>query len=47
MSSERLFPLDKDTLELFALKGTQVDHPEPQMLNANAVKVWSGIQTHP
>ena len=44
MSSERIFPLDKDTIELFALKGAQVDCGKPQICNANGVKVRRVMQ---
>jgi SAM-dependent methyltransferase len=44
MSSERLFPLDKDTIELFALKGTQVDCADANTFNGNAVKVRRVMQ---
>src|SRR5688572_9760362 len=44
MSSERIFTLDEDTIELFALKGTQADYGHPQIYNANGVKVRRVMQ---
>jgi SAM-dependent methyltransferase len=44
MSSEHVFPLDQETIELFALKGTQSGCGTPQMANANGVKVRRVMQ---
>jgi hypothetical protein len=44
MSTERVYPLDSDTLELFASKGSQGDCHTPQMGNANGVKVRRVMQ---
>src|SRR4030042_3548360 len=44
MSSERIFPLDQDILELFALKGTKGGCGTPQISNANGLKVRRVMQ---
>jgi SAM-dependent methyltransferase len=44
MSSERVFPLDQETIELFALKGMQGGYGTPQTGNANGVKVRRVLQ---
>jgi SAM-dependent methyltransferase len=44
MSSEHIFPLDQDTIELFARKGIQVGAGKPQIYNANGVKVRRVMQ---
>ena len=44
MSSEHVFPLDQDTIELFALKGTQGGCGTPQIGNANGLKVRRVMQ---
>jgi hypothetical protein len=44
MSSERVYPLDSDTLELFALKGTQGGCGTVQIGNSNGVKVRRVMQ---
>ena len=44
MSAERVFPLDRETLELFAMKGIQEASAIPQMGNATGVKVRRVMQ---
>jgi len=44
MPSERVYPLDPETLELFALKGTQGGCGTVQIGNANGVKVRRVMQ---
>ncbi len=44
MSAERVFPLDRETLELFAMKGIQGASAIPQMGNATGVKVRRVMQ---
>jgi SAM-dependent methyltransferase len=44
MSAERVFPLDLETLELFAMKGIQGGCPLPQVGNATGVKVRRVMQ---
>jgi SAM-dependent methyltransferase len=44
MSSERVFPLDQETIELFALKGTQGGCGTPHIGNAIGVKVRRVMQ---
>ena len=44
MSSERAFPLDQRTIELFAIKGTQGGEGTPQTGNANGLKVRRVMQ---
>jgi len=44
MSSERVFPLDQDTIELFSLKGTKGGCGTPQVSNANGLKVRRVMQ---
>jgi SAM-dependent methyltransferase len=44
MPAERAFPLDQQTLELFALKGTQGGRGLPQIGKANGVKVRRVMQ---
>lgn len=44
MSSECVFPLDQEAIELFALKGTQAGSGTPQINNANGLTVRRMMQ---
>lgn len=44
MSLERIFPLDRETIEMFALKGIKVDDGKPPISNANGVNVRRVMQ---
>ncbi|MDL5046001.1 hypothetical protein QQ054_08135 [Oscillatoria amoena NRMC-F 0135] len=44
MFKEHVIPLDQETLDLFALKGTQGESATPQLANANGLKVRRVMQ---